>query len=198
MRNLQTRFSTCREDSIQRRRWFGISYHLYCSDLVHLEAHSVVPWVSQLCNHPTRLPTPCSGMITCNTCHRIDNTSLLHLESFFLWQRGISARKLKIYTIDGWMYCAKRECNRMIVAPQRDQHPSSGANTPSDIAVTVHFNAEYNQIPVNQLNSFQRITSLSIVMVYGLAQSPLHVSFLSNPSMVTRVGVYLACCLIYM
>ena len=32
----------------------------------------------------------------------------------------------------------------MITAPRRHKHPSSGANWPSDIAVTVNINAEFN------------------------------------------------------
>jgi len=57
---------------------------------------------------------------------------------------GISAGKLRIYTIDGSKYCAKNECNTTITAPRRHKHPSSGANTPSDFAVTVNINAEFN------------------------------------------------------
>jgi len=37
----------------------------------------------------------------------------------------------------------------MIIAPTRHQHPSSGANRPSHIAVTVIFNAEFNLMAVN-------------------------------------------------
>jgi len=59
--------------------------------------------------------------------------------------------KLKIYTIDGSMYCAKNECNTMIIAPRRHQHRSSRANRPSDVAVTVNFNAEFNLMPVNPI-----------------------------------------------
>jgi hypothetical protein len=58
--------------------------------------------------------------------------------------KGISTGKLKIYTIDGSKYCAKNECNTMIIAPRRHKHPSSGANRPSDVAVTVNINAEFN------------------------------------------------------
>jgi len=49
-----------------------------------------------------------------------------------------------IYTIDGLKYCAKNEYNTMIIAPRRHKDPSSGANRPSDIAVTVNINAEFN------------------------------------------------------
>jgi len=58
--------------------------------------------------------------------------------------KGDSTGKLKIYTIDGSKYCAKNECNTMIIAPRRHTHPSSGANRPSDVAVTVNINAEFN------------------------------------------------------
>jgi hypothetical protein len=51
---------------------------------------------------------------------------------------------LKIYTIDGSKYCANNECNTMIIMPRRYKDPSSGANRPSDIAVTVNINAEFN------------------------------------------------------
>jgi len=52
--------------------------------------------------------------------------------------------KLKIYAIDGSKYCAKNVCNTMITMPRRHKHPSSGANRPSDVAVTVNINAEFN------------------------------------------------------
>jgi hypothetical protein len=73
------------------------------------------------------------------------------LHCFELCKRGISTGKLKIYTIDGSIYCAKNECNTMIIAPRRQQHPSSGANRPSEVAVTVNFNAEFNLLPVNTI-----------------------------------------------
>jgi hypothetical protein len=56
----------------------------------------------------------------------------------------ISTRKLKIYTIDGSKYCAKNGCNTMIIAPKWHKHPSSGANRPPEVAVTVNINAEFN------------------------------------------------------
>jgi len=70
--------------------------------------------------------------------------SLLALQCFQLCKRGISAGMLKIYTIDGLKYCAKNECNTMITAPRWHKHPSSGANRPSDVAVRVNINAEFN------------------------------------------------------
>jgi len=51
---------------------------------------------------------------------------------------------LKIYKIDGLKYCAKNECNTMITMPRWHKHPSSGANRPSDVAVRVNINAEFN------------------------------------------------------
>jgi len=57
---------------------------------------------------------------------------------------GIPTGKLKIYTIDGSKYCAKNECNMMIIAPRRHKRPSSSANRPPDVAVTVNINAEFN------------------------------------------------------
>jgi hypothetical protein len=39
----------------------------------------------------------------------------------------------------------------MIIPPRRHQHPSSSANRPSYVAVTVNFNAEFNMIPVNPI-----------------------------------------------
>jgi len=118
---------------------------------MHLRPNWVVVRVSQLCNHPTWLPTPSGGKSTINWCHRIEDTSLSALQCFWLRQRGISTRKLKIYTMDGSKYCAKNECYTMIVAAGNHQHTSSGANRPSDVAWTVNFNAEFNLIVVNSI-----------------------------------------------
>jgi hypothetical protein len=52
----------------------------------------------------------------------------------------MSSGKLMIYTINGSKYCAKNECNTMIVVPRRHHHPSNSANRPADVAVTVNFN----------------------------------------------------------
>jgi len=79
---------------------------------------------------------------------------------------GISTRKLKIYTIDGSKYCANKVCNTMIPMPKWRKHPSSGANRPSDVGVTVNINAEFDLMAVNPIiESFQGISSPSIVMV---------------------------------
>jgi len=63
--------------------------------------------------------------------------------------KGVSIRKLKIYTINGSKYCAKNKCNTMITTPRRHMYPTSGANTPSDVAVTVNINAEFNLMTVD-------------------------------------------------
>ena len=52
--------------------------------------------------------------------------------------------KLKIYTVDGLKYCPKNECNNMMIKPRQLIHPSSSANWPPDVAVTVNINAEWN------------------------------------------------------
>ena len=39
----------------------------------------------------------------------------------------------------------------MIMVPRRYQHPSSGVNRPSYVAVTVNFNAEFNLMAVNPI-----------------------------------------------
>jgi len=56
----------------------------------------------------------------------------------------------------------------MIFAPTRHKHPSSGANWPSDVAVTVIINTEYNMralwwLLTPRSNTFQGILSPSIV-----------------------------------
>jgi hypothetical protein len=63
----------------------------------------------------------------------------------------MSTEKLKMYTIDGSNYCAKNECNTLIIAPRWHQHPSTGTNRPSDVTVTWNFNAEYNLMAVNPI-----------------------------------------------
>jgi len=70
--------------------------------------------------------------------------SLFALRCFQLCKRGISTGKLQIYTIDGSKYCAKTQCNTMIIVPGRHKHPSHGANGPSDVAVLVIINALFN------------------------------------------------------
>jgi len=63
----------------------------------------------------------------------------------------MSTGNLKICTIDGSKYCAKNKCNTIITLPRRHKHPSSSANRPSDVAVTVNINAEFNLMAVNPI-----------------------------------------------
>jgi len=49
-----------------------------------------------------------------------------------------------IYTVDSSKYCAKNECLTMIMAPRWHKHSSSGANGPSDVAVTVNIDRQFN------------------------------------------------------
>jgi len=56
----------------------------------------------------------------------------------------MSIGKLKIYTIDGWKYCAGTECNTMRIATRRHTDPSRSATRPSDVAVTVNIDAQFN------------------------------------------------------
>jgi len=113
-----------------------------------LRCSQVVPTV-QPSNTATN--TPNNGIITRNRCHRIENTSLFALQCLFLYKWGISTGKLKIYTIDDSKYCTKSECNSMITAPIRHNHPSSGAHRLSDVAVGVNVNAEGNLMAVNAI-----------------------------------------------
>jgi hypothetical protein len=62
----------------------------------------------------------------------------------YIGQWGISTGKLKIYTINGSKYCAKNKCIMMIITSRSHQDPSSGANRPSDVSVTVNINVELN------------------------------------------------------
>jgi len=145
MRILEMRFSTCTEECLRRRALL-----LHHTPLLPLKPHAsrstlsssqVVPTVQPL---NTATNTPSGGKSTCTWCHWIENTSLFALRCFYRCQRAISTRKLKICTIDSSKYCAMNDCSTMISVPRIHQHPSSGANIPSDIAVTVNFNAEIN------------------------------------------------------
>ena len=140
-----TRFSTCGEESSQ-----GRALLLHHTPLSLLRPHAswsklgsaqVVQTVK-----PSTMATnmPSIGQCTRNGYHIIQNTSLFPLRHFELYQRGISTEKLKIYIIEGWKYCAKNECNTMITAPRRHKHPSTSANKPSYVAVTVNINVEFN------------------------------------------------------
>jgi hypothetical protein len=49
------------------------------------------------------------------------------------------------YTIDGSEYGVKKDCNTLIIAPRWHKHPSRRGSPPSDVAVTLNINAEFNQ-----------------------------------------------------
>jgi len=145
MRTLKTRWSTRGENSFQRR---ALLWHLTPFSPLRPQACRSTLRCSQvvLTVQPSNMAatTPSSGKITRNWCYRKENTSLFALRCLYLCQMGISAGKLKLYTIDGLKYCAKNKCNTTITAPRRHKHPSSRANRSSDVAVTVNINAEFN------------------------------------------------------
>jgi len=155
----------------------------------------VVPTV-QRSNTATNLPNGAKS--TRKWRYRIDNMSLDAFRYISLCQRGISTGKLIIWTIDCWKYCAKNHWKTKRIVRRRPKHPTRGANSLSDVAVIVTINAEFDisliwgqEIP--SLNSFQQISFPSIVTVYSLARSTLHLPFVSNPSLVAQTGVSLAC-----
>jgi hypothetical protein len=49
-----------------------------------------------------------------------------------------------IYTINSSKYSVKHQCNILIIAPSRHKHPSSGANRPSVVTVTVIIDSGFN------------------------------------------------------
>jgi hypothetical protein len=69
---------------------------------------------------------------------------MVHFVMLVALPRGISAWKLKIHKIDGSKYCAKNNCNMMLITPRWHKHPSSGANRSSDVAATVNINDQFN------------------------------------------------------
>ena len=76
--------------------------------------------------------------------------------------------------MDGLKYCAKNECNIMIIMPRSHKHLSSSANGPSDVSVTVNINAEFHLSSIcwqltPELNAFQGILSPSNVSVRSSA-----------------------------
>jgi len=77
--------------------------------------------------------------------------SLFALRCFKLCQNEASIREWKIYTINRSKYSAKNECNTVITTPRRHKHSWSGANRPSDVAVTVNINTEFNLMAVNPI-----------------------------------------------
>jgi len=80
--------------------------------------------------------------------------SFFALRDVELCQSGISTRKLKIYTVEGFKYCARKRWNTMIIAPGTHKHPSSGANRTSYIAVTMNTNAKFHLTAVNPIMKF--------------------------------------------
>ena len=145
MRICKTRFRTGGEE----RWWYqGMLLNFESRSLLSsgaplskLSNCQVVPTV-QPSNAPTN--TLSCAKSTWNWCHRMNNTSLFTFQCFNLCERGIISRKPKIYWIDSWKYCAMNQSKTIITTPRRQTHPSSGANRPSDVAVTVNINAEYN------------------------------------------------------
>jgi len=145
MRNLETWFGTRSEES-----WRLEALHLHHIPLVLLRHRASQSKLSSAQVVTTVQPskmatnTPSGGKNTHNRWHRIQNTSLFDLRGFELCRRSISSGKLKIYKIDRSKYCAMNQCNSIIHAPRRQNHPSSGANRPSDVAVIVNINAQFN------------------------------------------------------
>jgi hypothetical protein len=86
---------------------------------------------------------PSGGKSARDSCHRIQNRSWSALRCIEVCQRGIFPEKLKIYTMDGWKYCAQNERDMMVIALRRYKHPSGGANRHSDVPRTVNINAEF-------------------------------------------------------
>jgi len=195
MRCLETRFGTQRDEIL----WCYVLL-LHHTTLLLLRSHAsrtklsssqVVPTVQ-----PTNTTTNMSSHRKCtlNQRHWIANTSLFALRCCKLYQRWISTGKMKIYTIDGSKYCTKNEYNSMIPVPRSHKHPSSGANRPSVVAVTVNINAEFNLMAVNsQIECFSR--GLVPEYSHGLESSAVYIAppFLSNPSLVNQIGIYPAC-----
>jgi hypothetical protein len=70
---------------------------------------------------------------------------MVHMAILLALPMSVSSAKLETHRIDGLKICSKNECNIMIIAGRSPQHPSSGANRPSDVAVTVNINAQFNQ-----------------------------------------------------
>jgi len=108
----------------------------------NLSSSQEVPTV-QPSNMPTTMPSGWKS--THISCHRIENLSFFTLRWFELCQMEIPTGKLRIYTGDRSKHCPRQECNTMIILWRRHEHPSSSANRPSDVGITLNINAEYNQ-----------------------------------------------------
>jgi len=201
-RSLETRYSSSAEDCSRCRAL--LLHHTLLSlprplaSQIKLSSSQVV-WTVQPSNMASN--TPSGGQCTHHWCHKMRNLSFFAPRSLYLCHPGISTGKLKIYTIDCSRYCAKNECNTVMVAPRRHKHPLSGANSPSDVAVIVNINPKINLSSIwwhltAWLNASQGILSLSIIMSDSDWKSSAVLTataLFSNPSWVTQIGVYLAC-----
>jgi len=144
MRSLEMRFSTRGEDSL--RRWALLWHHIPLLPLrpsasrSTLSSSEVVP-----CVQPSNTATNAKQWKKHTQLMSYDGKYVIVCFAMLLaLPKGISNRKLKIYTIDGSKYCAKNECNTMILAPRWHKHHWSGANGPSEVAVTVNIYAQLN------------------------------------------------------
>jgi hypothetical protein len=70
---------------------------------------------------------------------------ILHFAILLALPKGVSTGKLNKY-INGSKHCAKTKCNTMITTPRWHMHPSSGANRPSDVVLTVNIKDDINQM----------------------------------------------------
>jgi len=62
----------------------------------------------------------------------------------FALPKGDFNREAEDIHTEWFNYSAQNECNTMKTASRWHKHPSSGANRPTDVAVTVIINAEFN------------------------------------------------------
>jgi hypothetical protein len=101
--------------------------------------------------------------------------------------RRISTQTVMIYIIDGSKYCGNNECNTTISGLSWNNHCSSGANSPSDVMVTVNINGGFNLVAVNPIiESFSRNIvpeyhhGIESSMVYS--EPPISAESLPGPS----------------
>jgi len=145
MRSLKPRFSICSHNSL--RHWVFLVHHMRLllrrphASQRELRSSQAVPNVqpSTAANNMSS-----GGKCNWNWCHKIENASLFALQFFYLGQRGILTRKLKIFTMHRLKYCGKHVCNTIKIATRSLKQFSSSSNRPSDIAVTVNINAVVN------------------------------------------------------
>jgi len=152
MRSWQITFYTYGEEGLWR--WVLLLNYSPLLPLRHgtsqskLSCSQVVPTV-QPSNMVTNMPS--GGKDTCNRYHRMEIMSVFTLQSIQLSQRGTSTGKLKIYRINSSKYYSKSRCSTMITTTRMHKCPSSGANRPSDFAVTVNINAEFHVMAVSPI-----------------------------------------------